>query len=131
MPIVMRRASPVMPVPVPAKPKRKRKPKSESRAITIGSRFGKLVVKEDLGTRRHGGKMRRFYLCLCDCGTDIIVIASNLLAGKKSCGCASTKIADPSRRYAPFRQPKCQCAHPVVHYDLSDLRLCVWCGRSV
>ena len=37
----------------------------------------------------------------------------------------------PRRLYEPLHQPKCQCARPVVHRDLFDLCLCVWCGRSV
>lgn len=43
---------------------------SEQNKISIGTRFGKLTVIQDLGYKPYGntGRNRRWYLCQCDCG---------------------------------------------------------------
>jgi hypothetical protein len=60
----------------------------------IGEKFGKLTVVyfNDLNKRKE-----KLWLCLCDCGKEIIVKTRNLKIGAtKSCGCLSTgpKISD-------------------------------------
>ncbi|MGL5715711.1 MAG: hypothetical protein ACRCX2_22000 [Paraclostridium sp.] len=60
----------------------------------IGTRSGKLVVKEYVGRL---GK-HHWYLCDCDCGTtDHIVSRGNLITytSTKSCGCGKFEIIDP------------------------------------
>lgn len=55
-----------------------------------GQRFGKLVVQEML--YETGGKTKA--RCLCDCGNETIVIATQLPNGKtKSCGCLQKEAA--------------------------------------
>lgn len=62
-------------------------PKREQ--VSIGSRFGKLVVIEELTERIY---KERGYLCQCDCGETTKAARSKLLLGrKKSCGCARKK----------------------------------------
>lgn len=51
----------------------------------IGKRFGRLRAIEHKGRRADG---REQYLCKCDCGREIVVIAKNLKNNNtKSCGC--------------------------------------------
>lgn len=54
-----------------------------------GKRFGRLtVIHKDKS--RNG---RTYWLCLCDCGETVSVIASNLKRGlSKSCGCYAEQI---------------------------------------
>lgn len=50
-----------------------------------GQRFGMLTVKGDSGQRQCGSVM---WLCVCDCGNEVLVNSYNLRKGrKKSCGC--------------------------------------------
>lgn len=51
--------------------------------ISIGQRFGKLVVKEQIDNH----KAHRRYLCICDCGKESKITTGNLMRGTKSCGC--------------------------------------------
>lgn len=56
-----------------------------ARLELTGKRFGKLLVKELLGTNE---KQQTLWKCQCDCGNECIVIGSRLTFGKKtSCGC--------------------------------------------
>lgn len=49
-----------------------------------GTRFGKLLVFERLGSERGKSTWR----CVCDCGNTTIKVASDLKSGRsKSCGC--------------------------------------------
>ena len=51
-----------------------------------GTRFGKLLVQKEV-ERRNG---YRYWLCLCDCGSEITAYQGNLSnGGTKSCGCIS------------------------------------------
>jgi hypothetical protein len=58
--------------------------------ITIGDRFGHLVVEADLGMQAmpRTQKLRRCWSCRCDCGTTIATRDDRLKAGRAtSCGC--------------------------------------------
>lgn len=69
---------------------------SEANKIPIGTRFGKLVVIEDIGFKPHvEGHQRRFYKCQCDCG-NICEASGNQLKGnhKKSCGNCMSSIGE-------------------------------------
>lgn len=53
--------------------------------VHIGERYGMLVV---IARVQDGPRRQVRFLCRCDCGKEIEVLASNLRAGKtKSCGC--------------------------------------------
>lgn len=56
-----------------------------------GKRFGKLVVKEQVDSiREQSGTLRTAWLCLCDCGNEVIVKTRELISGDThSCGCLS------------------------------------------
>ena len=62
--------------------------------IPIGTRFGHLVVIEDLGLRKQASrnKQARWSKCKCDCGTIIEVLNNNLKTGcTQSCGCIKSR----------------------------------------
>ena len=61
---------------------------SEKAIIPNGTRFGKLIVIDDLGLREQvPGHRRRWYRCLCDCGQEKEVMGNQLKTGNTaSCG---------------------------------------------
>ena len=61
---------------------------SNNNKIENGTRFGKLVVIEDLGFRKQiEGHNRRWYKCKCDCGNIKEVMGNSLKTGHiSSCG---------------------------------------------
>src|SRR5262245_57111564 len=50
-----------------------------------GQRFGKLVVLERAGSSKHS---KATWLCICDCGSETIVVGNNLQNQTRSCGCS-------------------------------------------
>lgn len=55
----------------------------------VGQRFGRLVVQERKGTL--GGKV--MWLCLCDCGSSVVVRGTHLRLGKiVSCKCHRIEV---------------------------------------
>lgn len=53
-----------------------------------GERFGKLLVIEKAEKPLHIKSKGTYWLCVCDCGNDIVVRRSGLVSGStKSCGC--------------------------------------------
>lgn len=69
----------------------------------IGSRFNKLTALRIVGKSPHGGNL---WLCLCDCGKERTVLASQLMAGiVKSCGC-SKRFGRMAKRLKPIQKPK-------------------------
>lgn len=52
----------------------------------VGQRFGKLLVISETTERSSNGSIK--WLCKCDCGTEKVIAAKNLVGNKaKSCGC--------------------------------------------
>ena len=64
-----------------------------------GRRFGRWTVIERAGTYYWPNKEERefscpLWRCVCDCGTEGIVMGTNLRSGNsKSCGCSRMKVA--------------------------------------
>jgi len=57
-------------------------------------RFGRLVVKEYVGVHfQPSGQRKTMWKCLCDCGKEVVVKASNLKNNTLSCGCYKSEIA--------------------------------------
>lgn len=53
-----------------------------------GQKFGRLNVLAFLERRRVGTQSKRFYLCLCDCGREVVVASGAFTSGNtRSCGC--------------------------------------------
>ena len=49
-----------------------------------GDRYGRLLVLRRVQVE---GKTRPRWLCLCDCGTEVVVTSDHLGQGTRSCGC--------------------------------------------
>ena len=92
-----------------------------------GKKFGKLTVIERIATRHFPtGGQGIVYLCECECGTQITVLAGNLRTGHTtSCGCvqretrkkAHTKHGayiggTPTRLLVIFKDMKQRCCNP-------------------
>lgn len=55
----------------------------------LGMKFGKLLVIKFLYMRQDNA----YWMCLCDCGSDIVIPAFNLKSGNtRSCGCSSKEF---------------------------------------
>jgi len=52
-----------------------------------GQRFGKLVVLERAGSSKQS---KATWLCICDCGSETIVVGNNLQNQTRSCGCGQS-----------------------------------------
>jgi len=61
----------------------------------IGEKFGKLAVLEESSLRTTKKRGKR-YLCLCECGNEIVVRKDCLIGGNtRSCGCLLGRIIKP------------------------------------
>lgn len=86
--------------------------------ITIGQRFGRLVVKSRLPNKNKSPRL----LCLCDCGNEVAVRPDQLKSGKtKSCGCYNkerviethtTHKGSHDRLYKKWSSMKNRCNNP-------------------
>lgn len=64
------------------------------RDITIGVRFGRLVVTgPDIRRRGACGTGPRYWPCQCDCGQTVTVVGTSLTSGEtRSCGCLQREL---------------------------------------
>lgn len=64
-----------------------------------GQKFGKLTVMERAENRiTPKGQSKAAWKCLCECGKEVEVLASNLVRGNtKSCGCSSAEYANKNK----------------------------------
>lgn len=87
--------------------------------VTIGSRFGMLVVLDAAGRREFPcGGSQAVFLCECDCGVTVQVLAGNLRQGKsKSCGCRKLKHGRCySRAYRAHNGMMMRCHNPNTRF---------------
>lgn len=65
------------------------------REPTLGEKFGRLEVVEDLGLVYNGKQRERRVLCKCDCGACVNLVFSRLKLpnGSRSCGCLQRERA--------------------------------------
>lgn len=69
--------------------------RSRSNVFT-GERYGRLLVIEERGINNLG---KRTFLCRCDCGMELVVVAGSLRSGNtKSCGCLSREQSPRNAR---------------------------------
>jgi len=88
------------------------------RILELGSRFGRLVVVQDMGVTAR----RSYYLCKCDCGSEISVQTKRLVSSHtRSCGCLKLDVlADRSTthglsaapEYGVWQDVKKRCFNP-------------------
>ncbi len=92
-----------------------------------GMKFGKLTVIELVKSECAPGKRkRRKWLCQCECGNEVIVVADNLLSGHTlSCGCLQkerarncllTHSSSNTRLYAVWCSMRARCNNPNSTY---------------
>lgn len=87
-----------------------------------GQRFGRLIALEWVSTNKQGNSE---WLCVCDCGKEVIVNSQKLKSGKtKSCGCLSRELtikrnsegfkynARKNRIYRIYYGMKTRCYNP-------------------
>lgn len=92
-----------------------------------GKRFGKLCVKELVGTNEKGAVWK----CKCDCGEIAYVSSSGLLHGTKSCGCLvkenhlHTHNKSHTRLYRIWQDMKRRC------YNINDEAYSYYGGRGI
>lgn len=97
------------------------------RAVDLtGQRFGRLTVIEFAGHVAAGRERKRTWLCRCDCGASIQVIAGSLRTSNTiSCGCVHKEIVgarfrthgasngqDGTRTYSAWLAMKARCTYP-------------------
>jgi hypothetical protein len=62
----------------------------------VGQKFGRLTV---LSLDHETKKGRRFWLCKCECGNEVVKDAKDILSGHvKSCGCLQRNVLGASKR---------------------------------
>lgn len=103
-----------------------------------GQKFSRWIVIKKFGRDIHG---QTKYLCRCECGTERIVLSSNLSRGlSKSCGCWNKEVAAhkgvnsaqhgmyKSRLYRIWAGMKARCLNPsagnYVRYGGSGITVC-------
>lgn len=111
--------------------------------ITVGDRFGRLVV---VATSDRRSKSRaRYWSCVCDCGNGKEIEGAPLKSGAtRSCGClhreAATKISTKhnmshSTEYQAWSNAKARCGNPKVpfykNYGGRGITVCErWLGEQ-
>lgn len=72
----------------------------------IGKRFGKLEVLKETTSYKTGRSSRKQYICMCDCGTEMVATGSRLRANKTyqcaKCGFLSRK--QNKQKYTPLER---------------------------
>lgn len=75
---------------------------SNKKTLPLGSRFGRLVLKEETRIRNISKSIvstRVAYLCDCDCGNTTVVDRYSLEIGStRSCGCLAADLASARRK---------------------------------
>ena len=101
----------------------------------IGKKFDRLEVIEEAG-RNH--RMEVLWLCVCDCGNEVVINGVNLRSGNsKSCGCRRKEAASKSftkhgrsstRLYQIWNQVVQRCTNPksekYEYYGGRGIKLC-------
>lgn len=89
--------------------------------VKPGDVFGRLTVIHPRAAVKHKAY---HHLCRCECGTEKLIMASNLTLGKsKSCGCLSREVTgkratthgmSKSDEYATWNRMWSRCTNPIV-----------------
>ena len=67
--------------------------------VTVGERFGKLVVISRHGTKVTPSRSISTWLCKCDCGGETIAAGVRMReGGAKSCGCSKNSVENINKR---------------------------------
>lgn len=81
-------------------------PRGNPSHVSVGDRYGRLVVTARKGSDRHG---RSMWLCVCDCGGNTVTSTSllrNPKRGTRSCGCLQKQKAKNSTKHGMCDSPE-------------------------
>ena len=108
----------------------------------VNQRFGRLIVISYTGTHKRGGST---WLCVCDCGNEVIVQGGALTSGAtRSCGCYMKKMRAKANKKdcgeATFNQALIRCKFNAkqrnLEFNLSKNEFrelsqlsCYYCGN--
>ena len=102
----------------------------KTRKDLTGQKFGRLTVIKYAYTK----KKAAYWLCKCDCGKEIIIMANSLLSNKtKSCGCLrkdllKTHSLTKDRLYTTWNNIKQRCYNNKCfnykYYGLLNITMC-------
>lgn len=99
-----------------------------------GHRFGRLTAISVHERRISSGNTRIFWKCLCDCGSEVIIVRMNLhsngIGGSKSCGCLKLEKATShgktkTKEYRAWASMHQRCNNP------KNKRYEGWGGRGI
>lgn len=93
----------------------------------IGRRYGRLVVKEDLGRNKYGDHN---WLCVCDCGNEKIIMGNSLKRGlTTSCGCFHKEVvSNISKTHGLSKHPLYKIWCDMRHRCKHDM---LYAGRGI
>lgn len=94
----------------------------ERSPLSVGERFGRLVVVKSVEPLLRGGKMRPAYLVRCDCGTEKVAMKQTLRAGSYNCGCAAGEVL---REIWLKKNPRHLCIRTGCHEPVHKMRFCI------
>ena len=106
--------------------------------IEIGLKIGRLTILKEAGRNKYN---RLNYLCLCDCGQEIIVCRNSLGKNTRSCGClkmdlliarniihGQRHIGNTSKEYKCWQGMKERCLNPkkemYCYYGGRGIKVC-------
>lgn len=107
-----------------------------------GQRFGKLICLDyelrDVPDKKRSNKQRAYWRCLCDCGRQRYVTATNLRKGNTtSCGCSRILPDDTAAKRLIAYKYRCSARRRGLEMDLEDdllvellRRPCHYCGAE-
>lgn len=105
-------------------------PNKPSSIIPPGTRFGRLVVLGQAGSRQG----QRLYRCLCDCGNESVTRGASLRRGHtRSCGCLHEEVRAAIGRRCFTRhglQTKEAIAEAGALIDAAKAAGCLRCGET-
>ncbi len=86
-------------------------------ARPLKERYGRLVVIKEVASCIKSGRIRRMYLCQCDCGKQAIVQRDHFITGcTRSCGCLATEL----KRERKLTHGKRNTRIYEIYYNMRD-----------
>lgn len=96
----------------------------------VGKKFGKLTVVKSAGENKtKTGKTYVYWSCLCDCGTEVILVGYKLKQGRSNCcGCNSNKGYSKHPVYSIYNAMRSRCYNTsnadYYNYGSRGIKVC-------
>lgn len=83
----------------------------------IGQKFGRLIIEGVVNKEHSGGRMRKHFICTCECGNKSTPICFGLLNGETtSCGCWEIEIRGTTRQLKEYEDGEEKLSRtPIYH----------------